>query len=184
MVLKVGLVRAIEALVRLAEIMAGLTLVVGVALNFSNVVGRYVFSAPIPWAEEVLVFLMIAGVFLGAGVVTLRGAHIRMDVLVHLLPAPVQRALDLAALVAFIATATVLIWFAYPVIQQLYDFDQRSEAIRIPIAYPHSVIPIGLGIMILAAIARLIAPLIDTTVGGAGSHRHAEPPEDIGSVRY
>lgn len=162
---RTGFVRSIEVLVRTAEIMAGLTLVVGVAINFANVIGRYCFSAPIPWAEEVLVFLMIAGVFLGASAVTLRGAHIRMDVVVQMLPAWMQRALDVAALVAFIATATALIWFAYPVIQQLYDFDQRSEVIRIPVAYPHSVIPIGLAIMILAAVARLI----DSRVGGSAS---------------
>ena len=162
MSLKSALVRSIAALVRTAEIMAGLTLVVGVAINFANVVGRYCLSAPIPWAEEVLVFLMIAGVFLGASAVTLRNAHIRMDVVVQLLPAPIQRALDVAALVGFIVTATALIWFAYPVIQQLYDFDQRSEVIRVPVAYPHSVIPIGLGLMILAGLARLI----DNTIGG------------------
>ena len=168
MALKAGLVRAITALVRTAEIMAGLTLVIGVLINFANVVGRYCFHAPIPWAEEVLVFLMIAGVFLGAGAVSLRGAHIRMDVVVQLLPAPIQRALDVVALIAFIATATALIWFAYPVIQQFYDFDQRSEVIRIPVAYPHGVIPIGLGIMVLAAIARLI----DSSVGGSSPGPH------------
>ena len=167
MPLKVALIRSIAAIVRTAEIMAALTLVIGVLINFANVVGRYCLSAPIPWAEEVLVFLMIAGVFLGGSAVTLRGAHIRMDVVVQMLPAPIQRALDVLALAAFIVTASALIWFAYPVIQQLADFDQRSEVIRIPVAYPHSVIPIGLFLMILASIARLI----DSTVGGA-AHGH------------
>lgn len=163
--LKSALLRSIVLIVRTAEIMAALTLILGVLLNFANVVGRYVLSAPIPWAEEVMVFLMITGIFLGAGAITLRGAHIRMDLAVQLLPASWQRTLDVFAHVAFIVTAAVLIWLAYPVIAQFYGFDQRSEAIRMPIAYPHSVIPIGLGIMILAAIARLI----DASVGGAAA---------------
>lgn len=161
--LKSALLRSILLIVRTAEIMAAMTLILGVLLNFANVVGRYVFSAPIPWAEEVMIFLMITGIFLGAGAITLRGAHIRMDLAVQFLPASWQRALDVLAHVAFIVTAAVLIWLAYPVIMQFYDFDQRSEAIRMPIAYPHSVIPIGLGIMILAAVARLI----DASVGGS-----------------
>ncbi len=169
--IKSGILRAIVMIVRTAEIMAALSLIVGVLLNFANVVGRYVFSAPIPWAEEVMVFLMIAGVFLGAGAITLSGAHIRMDLAVQFLSPRMQRILDVVAHVGFIVTATALIWIAYPVIAQLYAFDQRSEAIRIPVAFPHSVVPIGLGIMILAAIARLI----DAKVAGLSPGI----PEDI-----
>ena len=162
MPLKAGLVSAIAAIVRTAEIMAGLTLVVGVLINFANVVGRYCLSAPIPWAEEVMVFLMIAGVFFAAGATTLKGAHIRMDLAVQVLPARLQVWLDLLAHLAFIAVASVLIWYASQVIGQLYDYDQRSEVIRIPVAYPHSVIPVGLFIMILAAIARMISGAMGT----------------------
>ena len=55
-----------------------------------------------------------------------------------------------------VATASVLIWLAYPVIAQFVAFGQVSEALRLPVAIPHSVIPIGLFIMILAVISRLI----------------------------
>ena len=40
----------------------GLILLLAIAINFANIVGRYVFSAPLPWAEEVLSFLVIWGV--------------------------------------------------------------------------------------------------------------------------
>lgn len=172
--LKSGLIRSIVLIVRTAEIMAALTLVIGVLLNFANVLGRYLFSAPIPWAEEVMVFLMITGVFLGAGAVTLRGAHIRMDVVVQFLPTRLERMLEVLILIAFIVTATVLIWVAYPVIAQFYAFDQRSEVLRIPIAFPHGVIPIGLAIMILAAVARLIDASIAPAAHG---HEPASPPQ-------
>ena len=169
MSLKTALLHAIGRLVRTAEIMAALTLVIGVLINFANVVGRYCFAAPIPWAEEAMIFLMIAGVFLGASAVTLKGAHIRMDILEQMMPRPVQRALDVLGLVAFIVTATALIAFAYPMIRQLAEFDQRSEVLRVPIAYPHSVIPVGLVIMILAALARLVDGRTPEH-GGEGEH--------------
>ena len=66
-----------------------------VALNFANVIGRYFFNASIYWAEEVMLFLMVGCVFLGNGVVAWSGRQIRMDVIVGMMPPPVQKALDL-----------------------------------------------------------------------------------------
>ena len=48
----------------------GVIILVAVAINFANIVGRYVFLAPFDWAEEVLVFLVIWGVCLGGSAVT------------------------------------------------------------------------------------------------------------------
>ena len=64
----------------------GTLILAGVALNFANVVGRYVFFQPIIWAEEVLVFIMIWCVMLGATVVTWENQHLRMDAVYHLTP--------------------------------------------------------------------------------------------------
>ena len=57
----------------------GTLISIGVVINVANVAGRYLFNAPIIWAEEILVFIMIGCVFLGAILVTWEGQHIRMD---------------------------------------------------------------------------------------------------------
>ena len=103
-----------------------------------------------------MLFLMIASVFLGAGAITLRGAHIKMDLAVQLMPPRVRILLDIVAQVTFLVMAAVLIRLAYPVIAQYVAFGQVSDALRLPVAVQHSVIPIGLFIMALAVIARLI----------------------------
>jgi len=149
-------IRSIRITVRTAQIMSAICLLAGIALNFVNVVGRYFFLNAIIWAEETMLFLMIASVFLGAGAITLRGAHIKMDLAVQLMPPRVRILLDIVAQVTFLVMAAVLIWLAYPVIAQYVAFGQVSDALRLPVAIPHSVIPIGLFIMALAVIARLI----------------------------
>lgn len=151
-----ALVQPIRLTVRTAQIMSALCLLGGIVLNFVNVVGRYFFMHAISWAEEAMLYMMIASVFLGAGAITLRGAHIRMDLFVHWMPRRLRIALDIVGQVIFLITATVLIWLSYPVIAQLVSFGQVSDALRLPMAIPHSVIPIGLFIMILAVFARLI----------------------------
>ena len=65
----------------------GLILLLCIGINSANIVGRYVFLAPLPWAEEVLSFLIIWGVCLGASAVTYDRRHLAMDVFVSLYPA-------------------------------------------------------------------------------------------------
>jgi len=149
-------VQSVRITVRTVQIMSAICLLLSILLNFSNVIGRYFLQHAIIWAEEMMLFLMIACVFFGAAAITLRGAHIRMDLAVQLMPPRARIVLDVVAQVTFIVTASVLIWLGYPVIAQFVAFGQVSEALRLPVAIPHSVIPIGLFIMILAVISRLI----------------------------
>lgn len=148
--------RAIRAVVLMFDLLSAAALVAGVSLNFVNIVGRYLFSAPIPWAEEVMLYLMLALVFLGAGAISLRGRHIRMDIALALFPARLRPAFDLLADLAFLAVGATVIVLGVPVVMQFADFDQRSEAAGIPVWIPHSLIPLGMFVMILATLARMV----------------------------
>ena len=150
------LLRGVRALLALLRIVAGVLLVCSVMLNFANIVGRYFFHSPISWAEETMLFLMVGCVFLGGGPVAWSGRHIRMDVFVRLMPAKIRESLDLLSELVFLATAIVLVIFAWPTIRQLIAFDQRSLAADIPLAIPQAMIPIGLSIMAFLVAVRLI----------------------------
>src|SRR5262249_43585841 len=100
-----NLLRGVRALLAVIRVLSGVLLALSVALNFANVVGRYFFSASIPWAEEAMLFFMVGCVFLGNGVVVWSGRQIRMDVVVGLLPRQAREALDLFSELVFIATA-------------------------------------------------------------------------------
>ena len=76
--------------------MLALAFILAVLLNFSNVVGRYVFGISLLGSDEVQVFIMVGMTFLGAVVVTRRNQHLRMDVLVQFMPAPIRLALRIA----------------------------------------------------------------------------------------
>src|SRR6266852_3583729 len=91
------LLRGVRALVAALRVVAGLLLVASVALNFANVIARYFFNASIFWAEEIMLYLMVACVFLGNGVVAWSGRQLRMDVIVAMMPVPVQKVLALVA---------------------------------------------------------------------------------------
>ena len=148
--------RGVNGLLGAIRIIAALLLVASVAINFANIIGRYFFSVSLQWAEEVMLFLMIGCVFLGTGLVGWGGKHIRMDVIILLLPPPIRRAFELFAEIVTIATSLAVAIFAWPVITMLAQFDQRSQAANIPLVLPQAMLPIGLSLMALLIAMRLI----------------------------
>jgi TRAP-type C4-dicarboxylate transport system permease small subunit len=127
-------------------------LLIGVAINFINVVGRYFFHNSIEWAEEIMIYLMLTSVFLGGAMVSLKGVHISMDIMLKGLPPRLQFAAELLNDTIQIVVGAILIWLSVPVIYQLFEFDQRSEALRIPIFIPQMVIPVGFALMMIGII--------------------------------
>jgi len=150
------LLRWVEALMAALRIAAGAMLVASVCINFFNIIGRYVFSVSLSWAEETMLFLMIGSVFLAAGPVGYLGRHIRMDVVVLLLPPAARKSFEIFSDVVTAATCIMLAWFAWPVVSMLAELDQRSDTANIPLALPQAALPIGLLLTAFLIVVRLI----------------------------
>jgi C4-dicarboxylate transporter DctQ subunit len=161
--------RGVHALIAVLRVVAGALLAASVLVNFANVIGRYFFGYSIYWAEEMMLFLMVGCVFLGNGVVAWSGRQIRMDVVVGKLPEKLRKGLDVFSDLVFIAaTLTIMAW-AWPVIVNLYEFDERSQSANIPIYIPQGLIPVGLAIMALLAAVRLVTGSGRATAAGPGA---------------
>ena len=78
--------KVLDRTARGIELALALAFIAAVLLNFTNVVGRYLFGLSLLGADEVQVFIMVGMTFLGAAVVTRRNQHLRMDVLVRFMP--------------------------------------------------------------------------------------------------
>jgi TRAP-type C4-dicarboxylate transport system permease small subunit len=146
--------RVIEAVNRVLTVVSTLLLVAIVAINGVNVAGRYLFSSPISWGEEIMLFMMIVGVFLATPAVTWDGAHIRMDLVAKALPVGMRRMLEALADFASLAVAVLMVYVGVPIVLRLVEFNQRSDAADIPVALPQSAIPLGFTLVAIALIAR------------------------------
>ena len=151
-----AMVTAVRMLVAATRAAAGILLLCSVAINFANIIGRYFFRISFPWAEEIMLFLMVGCVFTGCCAVAWEGRQIRMDVVVGMLPARVRDLLNLLSELVLIATAIAVTVFAWPVITQLAAFDQRSQAANFPLAIPQAMVPIGYSLMALVVSVRLL----------------------------
>jgi TRAP-type C4-dicarboxylate transport system permease small subunit len=147
----------IRGLVAGIQCLTAVLMLIAVALNAANIIGRYVFFRPIASAEEIMLFLLVGTVFLGNAMVGFEGKQLRMDVILHALPPAWHRAFDVAADLTMIAVCVILIVLGWPAVQMLAEFDQRSQAAEIPMVIPQALVPIGLGLNALLVGIRLIA---------------------------
>jgi C4-dicarboxylate transporter DctQ subunit len=140
-------------------VIAALALLCIVAINGVNVVARYFFGSPFSWAEELMLFLMILGVFSGAVAVTWRNLHIRIDTLVERLPPAIRRATMALASIASIVVIAIVMVASFRLVSLLQEMDQRSDALHAPSWLPQSFVTIGLGLMALMMAAKLVTSL-------------------------
>jgi TRAP-type C4-dicarboxylate transport system permease small subunit len=167
-----GLVKGVGWLLMVTRTASGICLLASVAINFANIIGRYFFSVSIPWAEEIMLFLMVGCVFTGCCAVAWEGRQIRMDVVVSMLPDKVRDFLALLSELVMIATAAAITAFAWPVIAQLAAFDQRSQAADFPLVIPQAMIPIGYSLMGLLVAVRLMRRPSRASGAGADASQH------------
>jgi TRAP-type C4-dicarboxylate transport system permease small subunit len=151
-----AVLEGVRWLLTLTRAAAGIFLISSVAINFANIIGRYFFSVSIPWAEEMMLFLMVGCVFTGCCAVAWEGRQIRMDVIIAMMPAKVHDLFHLLSDLVLIAAAAAVTAFAWPVITQLAAFDERSQAANFPLVIPQAMVPIGYTLMALLVAVRLL----------------------------
>jgi len=127
----------------LARGLVGLLLILVVLLMFANVVARHVFSASFYWAEEVAVYLNVWCVFLGVALVTRANGHLRMDLLLHALPARYKRSLNMAAWLTTLLVSAVIVGCSASLLVQLWQAELRSVAVGLPMVVPHLAVFVG-----------------------------------------
>lgn len=147
------------AFATLPTLLLGTLMLVGVAINFANVVGRYAFGHALFWAEEAMVFLTIWGVFIGMAAIAWRGEHLSMDLFSSSLrggPRAALNGLMAAILVACCAFAAVQSWQVTALFVQA---QQVSVSAAIPKAIPHAALLAGFSLTALAVLVRFRAYL-------------------------
>src|SRR6201981_1671211 len=147
--------RAVAGLLEFTRSVSAICLMASVLITFANIIGRYFFSVSIPWAEEIMLFLMVGCVFTGCCAVAWEGRQIRMDVVVAILPARLRDLIEILSELVMIAAAAAVTVFAWPVVTQLAAFDQRSQAANFPLYIPQAMVPIGYCLMGLVVAVRL-----------------------------
>ncbi len=140
---------------------AGLILAMSCWITY-DVLTRYFLDFASPWAFDLSEYALIWITFLGAPWVLLQDRHIRIELLVDVLPRPAQRVLGIfVSVIAFFA-CLVLAWKTGVAAVQYYENNIMMPRIwRIPRIWPYSIIPVGSVFLALGCLVRLRLYLTD-----------------------
>ncbi|MGA7488702.1 MAG: TRAP transporter small permease [Xanthobacteraceae bacterium] len=145
----------------------GAVILLAIAINFANIIGRYVFLSPLPWAEEVLVFLVTWGVCLGASAVTYDNRHLDMDLFVVRFPPKLRAVLDLLQLAATVCFCAFTAVNAWTIVALMARNGQVSVTAGIPMTIPYAAFVAGFGLIAVAAVAGAVERRFDRVSGRA-----------------
>jgi len=141
--------------IKAPHVAAGILFFLAAAINVINVIARYVFSYPIFWAEEILIFIVIWAVFLVAGSITYRGGHLNMDLVYSSMSAFWKRVVNIAIALTLIVCTIFTAIQSTKVIMLHYRNHGVTAGTDIPLVIPHSALLFGFTFMALAAILRI-----------------------------
>lgn len=141
-------------IVNVPRFIIGSLILFGIAVNFGNIVGRYFFLAPIIWAEEIMIYIMVWTVFVGAALVTWDGRHLKMDFFSIMMKSPWREIMFTAGLLTFLVVCVMVLPQSYTVFTNMVTLDQRSVVAEVPMAIPHFAVVLGFVLMLLGLLFR------------------------------
>lgn len=141
--------------VTLARGVMGILMLAGVAICFSNVLARYLFGYALFWAEEVMVFLIIWGVFIGVGAAAYERAHLNMDLFSSLFKGSLLAFLNALMVAVLLGSCVFMIVQSWQVVTLFYQGGVTSVSAGVPKWIAQLALPVGFALMAVAVLARL-----------------------------
>jgi TRAP-type C4-dicarboxylate transport system permease small subunit len=145
------------ALFTLPRAIIGTLLLIAVAINIANVIGRYMFHASIFWTEEILIYLIIWSVFLGVVAITYRGEHLKLDLASSRLTGKAKTIVNTSIAVTILVCCVVVVAQSLRVLASMAATGQVSIAAGMPMVIPHGALIVGFSLMAVAVLVRLRA---------------------------
>lgn len=155
-----------EAIASALERVLAVALIAGIVLNFINVVGRYLSGYTLIGADEIEIYILIWVAFLGAALVTWRGDHLRMDVLLVVCPTIVRKAVAVAEIGVMLAVTAFVAFQSFRYVERIYALGAVSDIARVPTWFPHSAVFVCFATIALIMLVRCVQRLARLAVPG------------------
>lgn len=118
-------------------------MLVATCVAIIQVIARYVFNNSLYWSEETVLYALIMMSFLTCSMGVRYAAHICVEVLPLLVGPRLARVLQYLANILGLMFAGVLVYYGARLAINTLNMNQLSPAMRIPVGYVYTVIPVS-----------------------------------------
>lgn len=168
----IGLLNRIVAVAARIALAIGIAmLAVSLAAVCYGVVMRYGLNAPVTWTDELVGYLLVYIVMLGAAETVRRGDSIAVDVLSERFGPRGRRAVEIFGMAAVVLVGGVVMTTGWDMVAFSARIGRLSEGyLVIPLAWAQFAVPLGGGLLALAGLNRLLAALAGRAPPGGHGH--------------
>lgn len=125
-----------------------------IAMSLVSLVGRKLFSAPIPGDIEILQMAIAVAVTAFLPLCEMSDNHIRVDLVAGFLPAPVNRFLLAVGHLLLAAVAALMGWRTFLLMQNSQDYGSTSTMLGVPLWLPQGLMVPSLVLLALCGLYR------------------------------
>jgi TRAP-type C4-dicarboxylate transport system permease small subunit len=152
-----GIHKLSDILDKIVEVVIVLMLGAMVVITGAQIVCRIFFTS-LSWSEEATRYFLIWSTLLGAGCVYKHSGHISITVLQDVFPKKVKYCMQILVHALCILLFALIVWYGVQYFGK--QGKQLSPAMRLPMRYIYTCIPIGAGIMIFHAFDAILQLLL------------------------
>ncbi|WP_434309435.1 TRAP transporter small permease [Hominifimenecus sp. rT4P-3] len=125
-----------------------------------QIILRYIFQSPLPWAEEFCRYCFIYSSLFGVGYCIRNNKMLRVDLLVSLMPAFWGKLLDILGDIASLVFYVLFAYASWQTTMKLMSLHQLSPALQIPIWIVYLSGPVGFALAIIRIIQKFVLRLL------------------------
>lgn len=144
-----------DILYRLSMWVAGLALLVMVAIIPVGIFARYVLNSALSWPEPVAIICMVAFTFIGAAVSYRTGSHIAVSMMTDRLSEPLRKVCFLLADLMLMAISLFILWYSATLCAELWE-QPVAEFPLFTAGESYLPLPIGSAITLLFIVEKML----------------------------
>ncbi len=151
-----GFIKVVQRISLYAGLVGMTVLLIGMVLTTGDVIGRKVFSMPIPGAYELSTMILAVFMLLGLAYTQQVKGHVSINIFTPRMPLRVQHIVQIFTILLTLSVFAFLIYQGYFECVSAMETNTVSSVLRIP-AYPFkALVPIGVFLLCLELICVLI----------------------------
>jgi len=146
---------AMDILYRISMWIAGLALLVMVAVIPVGIFARYVMNSALSWPEPVAIICMVTFTFIGAAVSYRAGSHIAVSMMTDRLSEPLRKVCFLLADLMLMAISLFILWYSATLCAELWE-QPVAEFPLFTAGESYLPLPIGSAITLLFIVEKML----------------------------
>ncbi|PDO88639.1 MULTISPECIES: TRAP transporter small permease [Kosakonia] len=144
-----------DILYRISMWIAGLALLIMVAIIPVGIFARYVMNSALSWPEPVAIICMVTFTFIGAAVSYRAGSHIAVSMVTDRLSEPLRKICFVIAEVMLLAISIFILWYSTALCAELWE-QPVAEFPLFTAGESYLPLPVGSAITILFIIEKML----------------------------